>query len=87
MIRVGQNHTFIAYTVWCIHGVFGRKITKYTVIYGAYIRFWPTRLMIRVGQNHTFIGIYGVYTEFLAGKSPNIWSCTVCIYGPGQPDL
>jgi len=26
----------------CIYGVFGRKITKYTVIYGAYIRFWPT---------------------------------------------
>ena len=26
----------------CIYGVFGREITKYTVIYGAYIRFWPT---------------------------------------------
>ena len=24
----------------CIHGNFGREITKYTVIYGAYIRFW-----------------------------------------------
>jgi hypothetical protein len=22
-------------------GVFGREITKYTVIYGTYIRFWP----------------------------------------------
>jgi len=27
----------------CIHGIFGREITKYTVIYAVYIRFWPTR--------------------------------------------
>jgi hypothetical protein len=26
----------------CICGIFGREITKYTVIYGVYIRFWPT---------------------------------------------
>ena len=26
----------------CIYGTFGRKISKYTVIYGVYIRFWPT---------------------------------------------
>ena len=26
----------------CIHGILGRKITKYTAIYGVYIRFWPT---------------------------------------------
>jgi len=26
----------------CIYGIFGREITKYTVVYGAYIRFWPT---------------------------------------------
>ena len=25
-----------------IYGIFGREITKYTVIYGVYIRFWPT---------------------------------------------
>ena len=36
MFRVGQNH--ISY----IYGNFGREITNYTVIYGAYIRFWPT---------------------------------------------
>jgi len=36
----------------------------------------------RVGQNH----IYTVYmTVFLAGKSSNIRSYTVCIYGFGQP--
>jgi len=25
-----------------MYGIFGRDITKYTVIYGVYIRFWPT---------------------------------------------
>jgi hypothetical protein len=28
--------------IQCICGVFGREIIKYTVIYGVYIRFWPT---------------------------------------------
>ena len=28
--------------IQCIYGIFGRDITKITVIYGAYIRFWPT---------------------------------------------
>jgi hypothetical protein len=31
------------YTVYiCIYGVFGGEITKYTVIYGVYVRFCPT---------------------------------------------
>jgi len=34
-------------------------------------------LILRVGQNHTFIGIYGVFTVFLAGKSPYLRSYTV----------
>jgi hypothetical protein len=25
-----------------MYGIFGREITKYTVIYGVYIQFWPT---------------------------------------------
>ena len=29
--------------------------------------------------------IYGVCIVFLAGRSPNIRSCTVYIYGSGQP--
>ena len=28
--------------IQCIYSNFGREITKYTVIYGVYIRFWPT---------------------------------------------
>ena len=43
--------------------------------------------MNRVGQNHTLIGIYGVHTVFLAGKSPYIRSYTVQIYNYGQPYL
>jgi len=34
--RVGQNH------IWGIYGILRKEITKNTVIYGAYIRFWPT---------------------------------------------
>jgi len=29
----------------CIYGNFGREITNITVIYGVYVRFWPTLLM------------------------------------------
>jgi len=25
----------------CIYGIVGKKITKYTVIYGEYVGFWP----------------------------------------------
>jgi hypothetical protein len=41
--------------------------------------------MTRIGQNHTYIRIYGVYTAILAGTLPYIRSCTVYIYGSGQP--
>ena len=44
-------------------------------------------LMPRVGHNHTLIGIYGVHTIFLAGKSPYIRSYTVQICDSGQPYL
>jgi hypothetical protein len=33
----------------CIYGVFGREITKYTVVYGVYIRFWPTLYILLKG--------------------------------------
>jgi hypothetical protein len=28
--------------IWCNYGILGREITKDTVIYGVYIRSWPT---------------------------------------------
>jgi len=37
----------------CIYGTFGREITKYTVIYGVYIRFWPTLPIPSVTYVHT----------------------------------
>ena len=39
----------------------------------------PTHLRSRVGQNH------GEYTVFMAENSPNMRSCTVYVYGSGQP--
>jgi len=43
--KVGLARTMYIYIyiyIRCIYGIFGREITVYTVIYGAYIRFWPT---------------------------------------------
>jgi len=39
----------------CIYGIFSRELTKYTVIYGVFIRFWPTLricVYIRVRRYH-----------------------------------
>jgi hypothetical protein len=47
MCRVGQNHIYTVYIRY-----FGRKITKFTVIYGVYIRFWPTLYMWYVFKEH-----------------------------------
>jgi len=35
---------WLARTIYirCIYGIYGWEITKYTVIYGVYIQFWPT---------------------------------------------
>ena len=42
----GSNSIFVglARTIYirCIYGISGREIIKYTVMYGVYIRFWPT---------------------------------------------
>ena len=38
------NCVGLARTIYirCIYGNYGRKVTKYTVIHGVYVRFWPT---------------------------------------------
>jgi len=45
----GISSTIRSYTVYIygsgqpyIYGIFGRDIINYTIIYGVYIRFWPT---------------------------------------------
>jgi hypothetical protein len=48
--------------IQCMYGILGREIIKYTVIYGAYIRFWPTLCMCRI----------------LSWKVPWILSCMAC---------
>ena len=44
--RVGQNHVCIGLArtihIRCTYGISCRDFIKYTVIYGVYIRFWPT---------------------------------------------
>jgi hypothetical protein len=46
MVYLGLARTI---HVRCIHGIFGREITNYTVTYGVYKkRFWPT-LGIKLG--------------------------------------
>jgi hypothetical protein len=58
MLRVGQNHD-----TRCIYGISGREITKYTVIYGVYIQFWPT-LHMRIIRNYTIMLLH-YYTPFM----------------------
>jgi hypothetical protein len=43
--RVGQNHKYTVHIRY-----FCREITKYTVIYGVYIRFWPTLRIAHKGH-------------------------------------
>jgi len=54
--------------VWYIYGIFGRDFSKYTIIYGAYIR--------RVGQNH----IYTVHLRYSWQGNHQIHGHTGCIY-------
>jgi len=45
IFRVGQNSIYMVYTRY-----FGREITKHTVIYGAYMRFWPKLVILVKGR-------------------------------------
>jgi hypothetical protein len=40
-LYLGLARTIYIYGAY-IYGIFSREIAKYTVIYGSYIRFWPT---------------------------------------------
>jgi hypothetical protein len=44
----------LAITIYfrCLYGLYGRKIIKYTVIYGAHIRFWPVPSIFFNQQAH-----------------------------------
>jgi len=50
-VQVGISCSFLglARTIYirCIHGIYGKEITKYTVIYGVCAQFWPTLFLSR----------------------------------------
>jgi len=48
-----------------MYGVFGRKIIKYTVIYGEHIRFWPT------------LCIWHVYKQAVVFRACSMCTCLV----------
>ena len=61
----------------CIYGTFGREITKYTVIYGVYIRFWPTLCMCtRLRQMHSTISRrVSKWRSYTHGHTRTSWRC------------
>ena len=81
VIKRPEPHTCIY--IWCIHSIFGREITQYTVLYGVYIRFWQFGRPLPGYRKARTIYVH-IYIVFLAGKSPNIRSYTVCLYGSGN---
>ena len=62
-------YIFLAYTllvgsartiyIRCIYGVFGREINKYTIVYGVYIRFWPTLITCK-GKHMCATTLFGI---------------------------
>ena len=58
----------------CIYGIYGREITEYTVIYGVYLRFWPTLDIRRRGFHN--LQLILVYTQVTHHNSQQIINCT-----------
>ena len=49
---LGWPEPYIYTYIRCTYGIFSREITVHTVIYGAYIRFWPTLFISEYAQTH-----------------------------------
>jgi len=47
-IYLGLARTIQLRYIQCIYGNFGREITIHTVIYGMYIRLWPTLHILHI---------------------------------------
>jgi len=56
-----------------IYDIFGRKIIKYTAIYGVYIRFWPTLTISK--------GLHAVATPRSKSKNARRPHADSCVYG------
>ena len=67
--------------IQCIHGNFGREITKYTVIYCVYIRFWPTLQMLHQNKTqwHAFADIFSQHPAqaFSRSMPSHTFSCSI----------
>ena len=57
------DHSSLIY-IRCVYDIFGREITEYTAIHGAYIRFWLT-LHIRVHTIHGLIPLTIILYTYL----------------------
>jgi len=65
-----------AICVRCIYGTFGLKITKCTVMYGAYIRFYPTR--------HTSLTSYALSSSIAFSAFRSVITPTAAARGIGE---
>jgi len=75
LLNSNASSVGLARTIYirCLYGIFGREITKYMVIYGVYIRFWPTLLIC----SHTNAGkakLYRCCPRLVVPCCPE-WSC------------
>jgi hypothetical protein len=60
-----------------MYGIFGREITKYTVINSVYIRFWlALHPMHQIGNRHK----YTVYVRYFWQGNHQIYGHIRCIY-------
>jgi hypothetical protein len=79
--QASVDHLWELPYIRCIYTVLANPIHTSYLIIPTHTVLGQAWLLPRAGQNHK----YGAYTVFLAGKSLNIQSYTVYIYGPGQP--
>jgi len=64
-VNVGSAKTIY---ILCIYGIFGREVTKYTVIYGVLIRFWPTLVICVIASDKRALSYTFILSE-AAGAS------------------
>ena len=57
--------------VRCVCGIFGRESTKYTVMYGAYIRSWPTLAIYLIYQAYSVTHPTPIQGKRPAGSANN----------------
>jgi hypothetical protein len=83
-LHILHVHIEGAMYIRCIHGMFGRRFTKWTVMHGVYRQFWPTlRIMHTYQGNH----IHLVYTRSFWQENHQTYGITWYIHIQFWPDL